>query len=363
VASEIEAFLLEANLVKKYKPFYNIKLSDDKTFPYIKISKKDVPYVTITRKKDQEKAVYYGPYPDATSTKIVLKIMRRIFPFQNVKNHPKNKCLYNHLGLCPCASVFSERLPEYKKNIKKLEYFLSGKKKKIIDELRRERENFVKTEEFEKASQVQDKIERITLITSPFYSPFQYEKNPDTYAIHVKEEVESLKNILSKYYTGLKSLEKIECFDISNIQGTNATGGMVVFLNGEPVKNFYRRFRIKSLSTPDDFGMMREIISRRIKHKEWSKPDLIVVDGGKGQLRAAFEILHKNNFIVPVIGLAKKEEKIVFIDYTSHQIHFLEVKLKLDTPGINLLRRIRDEAHRFAITYHRLLRKKNFLKH
>ncbi len=353
--------MLEANLIKKYKPFFNIKLADDKFYPYIKISKETIPYIVVTRKKDDKNADYFGPYTQTASVKIVLKLLRRIFPYQSVKNHPKRKCLYYHLSLCPCVNVNIDKLQEYKKNIKKIKEFLLGKKDKVIKGLEKEKKLFIKNEEFEKAAKIQDKIKRINLITSGQFNPFEYIKDPDLYNTRIKKEVKSLKEIIGKYYGGNNNLERIECFDISNIHGKNATGSMVVFTSGEADKKYYRRFKIKSENSPDDFRMMREVISRRVKHKEWTNPNLMVIDGGKGQVRSAFEVLYKNKLNIPLIGLAKSEEIIVFIDYSSRQFNFQEVKLPIDTPGVNLLRRVRDEAHRFAITYHKLLRKKMFI--
>lgn len=360
VSSEIEAFLLEATLIKKHKPFYNIKLIDDKTYPMVEVGSGDNPSVTITRKKIDKKAHYFGPYSDATALKVVLKLLRRIFPYQSVKNHPKRKCLYYHLGLCPCIPVNSEKKNEYKKNLRNIENFLNGKKEDVVKQLIRERDKNVATEEFEKAQEVQSRIERIMLITSETYDPFRYMDKPDFYFERIEKEVASLKEILKDYYDTLGNLERIECYDISNISGKQATGSMVVFLNGDKASKEYRRFKIKTKDTPDDFHMMREMLSRRLKN-EWPAPQLLVIDGGKGQVGAALKALANMGIRLPVVGLAKREETIVVPLKSNKGIEFVEIKLPHSTPGINLLRRIRDEAHRFAITYHRLLRKKAML--
>lgn len=365
VGSEIEAFLLEANLIKKNKPFYNIQFKDDKFYPYIKVGNfksrsnlSAVPYITIARKKDEKNALYFGRYPNATSVKIVLKLLRRIFPYQSVKNHTKRNCLYYHLNLCPCVPAHPEHLAEYRKTIKKIEDFLRGKKDRVISALERERDSNAKREEFEKAKAVQEKIDRINIITSSFYHPFRYEKDPEFYHHRIKNELESLKKILIKYYKNINELNRIECYDISNISGTNATGSMVVFINGEEDKAQYRRFKIKSKTTPDDYAMMQEVLRRRLKHADWDYPDLIVIDGGKGQVSASYHTLFENKLDIPIIGLAKREEIIVIPLLENRELMFFEEKLPISTPGVNLLRRIRDEAHRFAINYHRLLRKK-----
>lgn len=361
VSSEIEAFLLESTLIKKHKPFFNIKLIDDKSYPMVEITRNENPSVTITRKKTDKDALYFGPYSDVTALKTVLKLVRRIFPYQSVKNHPKRKCLYFHLGLCPCLPANPEMLEEYKNNLRNIERFLDGKKEAVIKSLCKERDELAGKEEFEKAGLVQQRIERITLITSSTYDPFHYVDKPDFYFERIEKEVQSLKEILKDYYADLGNLERIECYDISNFSGKHATGSMVVFLNGEKTGKEYRRFKIKTKDTPDDFHMMREMLSRRLNNDGWPAPQLLVIDGGKGQVGAALKALANIGKRIPVIGLAKREEIIVIPIKKPGGIEFIEIKLPRSTPGINLLRRIRDEAHRFAVTYHRLLRKKAML--
>lgn len=367
VASEIEAFLLEANLIKKYRPRYNVIFVDDKSYPYLEINTKPIPYVIITHKRTNTNAIFLGPYIGAGDLKIVLRLLRRIFPYQSVKNHAKHRCLYNHIGLCPCVQVFPDRLPEYKRNIRNLISFLKGDKNKVVRDLKKEQSEFIKREEFEKAALIQRQIERIGQITSENYDPFKYEEKPDFYFERIRTEVGSLTEILNKYDLNVGNLDRIECYDISNISGKNATGSMVVFTDGDANKKEYKRFRIRFKRTPDDFAMLQEVIRRRIKRGDWEKPNLMVIDGGKGQVSSVLQVFAEQKFNVPVIGLAKREETIIVPIRTSRLssgqagsvVDFLEVKLPHATPGVNLLRRIRDEAHRFAITYHRLLRKKS----
>lgn len=367
VGSEIEAFLLEATLIKKHLPFYNIKLVDDKTYPYVKIDKGVNPSVVITRKRDVEThttksaVVYFGPYTDVTALKTVLKLLRRIFPYQSVVNHPKRKCLYYHLGMCPCLPAVPESKDLYLRNLKRIQAFLDGKKDEVIKTLLNEQTIEVKNEEFEKAAEIQKKIDRITLITSSQYEPFRYLEKPDFYYERIERELVSLQVILKDYYPELGKLARIECYDISNLQGTNATGSMVVFIQGETSSKNYRRFKIKTKATPDDFFMMQEVLGRRLKRTDWPYPELMVIDGGKGQVGAALKALTNAKMRIPVIGLAKREETIVIPQKKAGGIQFIEVKLDNSTPGINLLRRIRDEAHRFAVTYHKLLRKKSMM--
>ncbi len=365
VGSEVEAFLLEAVLVKKHQPFYNIQLLDDKSYPYIKIfngNTQSFPYITITRKLDKDGSSYFGPYTNTGDVKIILKLLRRLFPYQTTKNHPKRKCLYNHLGLCPCIPATSENLEQYKKDIQKIKHFLNGKQQTLKRILKAEQNDAVAQEEFEKAADIQKKIESIELITSEHYSPFEYAQKPDFYFERITQEVQSLIDILHSHDPRVTKLTRIECYDISNIQGKQATGSMVVLVNGDVSKKDYRRFKIQTKSTPDDFFMMNEMLRRRLKN-DWPLPDLFVIDGGKGQVSAAMGALKDAGIDIPLIGLAKREETIVLpIPMYGNKYDFEEIKLPKSTPGINLLRRIRDEAHRFALTYHRLLRKKAMLE-
>jgi len=358
--SEIEAFLLESHYIKKHKPKYNIKLTDDKAYPLIRITIKDsYPKVLIARKASDKNSIYFGPYPNAAGAlRLTLKTIRRIFPYQSVPNHAKRICLYYHLGLCPCPPVFASRQlrKDYKKTIKHITDFLNGNTKKIIKDLTKERNSLSIKENFEKAKAIQNKITAIELITGPFYkTKLDLDINPNLTDDLRKKEMNDLINILNENGVCVKTLERIECFDISNTSGTNATGSMVVFIQGEKDGSKYRKFKIKTLNSPNDSAMMEEVLQRRMKHSEWPMPDLIIVDGGKGQVSAALKIMKQfNNLTIPIIGLAKREETILTSD-------FKEIVLSKSSPALKLIMRIRDEAHRFAISYHRKLRSKNFL--
>ncbi|MBI4089174.1 MAG: GIY-YIG nuclease family protein [Candidatus Levybacteria bacterium] len=358
VDSEIQAFLLEANFIKKYKPKYNIKLTDDKAYPLIRVTIKDsYPKILIARRTSDKNSLYFGPFPNSTKElRITLKIIRKIFPFQSVPNHPKKICLYNHLGLCPCPPVFDspEFKKEYRKSIKHIIDFLNGKSKKIIKDLIKERDLLSSQEQFEKANVLQSKISAIELITGPYYARFDSDLSPNLLEDLRAKETEDLMRILNENKVAVKILRRIECFDISNVSGKNATGSMVVFTNGEKNSSQYRKFKIKTLNSPNDFAMMEEVLQRRIQHKEWPYPDLLIVDGGKGQVSSALKVLREIKTHIPIIGLAKKEETIISSD-------FKEIILSKNSDALKLVMRIRDEAHRFAITYHRKLRGKSFL--
>ncbi len=382
VESEIESLLLEAYYIKKYRPRYNIRLTDDKSYPLIKITLKDeYPAVLFAHKMDDPKATYFGPFPSSGSVKLVLRTLRRAFPYQSVINHPKRICLYHHLGLCPCPVVNdSEELKkEYKKNIKNIIKVLEGKSQVVIKELKKEMEEKSKEEKFEEASLLKKKIHALQIITEPTIKPFEYDINPNLRTDLRKRELDGLREALQTSGLTTPPLLRIECYDISNIQGTNATGSLVVLTEGEIDKSQYRKFKIRKDGKPNDFAMMAEMLERRLKHLEWPKPDLIIIDGGKGQLSAVLEIMEKTNVHFPLVGLAKREETIViptaqsFFDethsqnsssllskhiYGRNEKNFREISLSKNSASLHLIQKIRNEAHRFAITYHRKLRSK-----
>jgi excinuclease ABC subunit C len=357
VNSEIEAFLMENAYIKKYRPKYNIKLTDDKAYPMIRITAKDeCPKVLMARRPDDKHSIYFGPFPNSSKQlRLVLKTIRRIFPYQSVPNHAKKICLYNHLGLCPCPPMLKlpEEKIEYRKDIKHIINFLDGNTKKIIKELKKERDILSNEEKFEKADLLQRKIDAIRLITGPFYNnDLDLNVDPNLTDDLRKKEMDGLIKILKNNGTAIKRLDRIECYDISNISGTNPVGSMVVFTNAEKNGSQYRKFKIRTLSTPNDFGMMEEVLKRRLKHAEWPMPNLMIVDGGKGQVSTAVKVLQDLNLNIPLIGLAKREETIVTPE-------LMEISLPKDSSALKLIMRIRDEAHRFAITYHRKLRSKS----
>lgn len=378
VESELEALLLEAFYIKKYRPKYNIVQKDNKTYIRVRITVKDeYPAVMLTRRDGDPSSIYFGPYPSAGSVKLVLKTIRKVFPFMSVINHPKRICLYNHLGLCPCLPAFmNQSSPSeimsfkrlYRKNINGIVKILEGKSRVIMKELEAKRDKASLKENFEEAAILQKKIDALSLITRPFHKPFEYDINPNLRSDLRSKELTELMNILNNIFEKDKSghrlskLGRIECFDISNIQGTNPTASMVVLTDGEIDKSQYRKFKMRSRG-PNDFVMMQEALARRLNHPEWMLPDLFIVDGGKGQVSSALEIVREKNYKIALIGLAKREETIVVPDeagrFDKNTLKFKEVSLPKNSPALNLVMRIRDEAHRFAITYHKKLRSKS----
>jgi excinuclease ABC subunit C len=259
-----------------------------------------------------------------------------------------------------------------------------GSSKKIMSELEKERDQASKTERYEEALLLQRRIDALGYITQPFHRPHEYDVNPNLRIDLRQEEMDSLQAILEENGCPVSHLRRIECYDISHIQGTNTVASMVVFVNGEKESSQYRKFKIRLEKTPDDFASMQEVLQRRLKHTEWEMPGLIIVDGGKGQVSSAMEVLEKLGINVPLVGLAKREETLVLpilakpefpmsnIKYPISNepsirnwkleignLKFTEVSLSRDSSALHLVQRIRDEAHRFAITYHRKLRSKN----
>lgn len=364
VESEIEALILEANLIKKHLPLYNIRLTDDKDYLYIVITNEDYPKIVTARKKDViDASKWFGPFPSATTVKTTLKKLRRIFPWcSNPVGSRTNKeitgaegvrsgrpCFYYHIRLCPGACIGAISKEDYRKTLTRFSKFMDGKKQELVDELTGEMNTFSTNLQYEEAAGVKKIIEGISYLTSP--NKIQgYLENPNFLEDLNNRALEELQKALN--LSGLPS--RIECYDISNFQGHESTGSMVVLTHGEIDKSQYRKFKIQITGKPDDFAMHAEMMRRRLKHKEWPLPQLFLIDGGRGQVRASFEEMEKAGVNVPVFGLAKQMEWLYPPDGEV-------VKLPKRHLGLRLLQKIRDESHRFAITYHRKLRAKAFL--
>ncbi len=355
VESEVEALLLEASLIKKFTPKYNIRLTDGKAYPLIRVTIKSLfPAVVVARRIEDKNSVYFGPFPSASSVRIVLRTLRHIFPYHSTLNHPKKVCLYYHLGLCPCVPAHNtpQANSDYKKIVAHIIDFLDGNAKKVLKDLQSERETLSNNEQFEKAQIIQEQLQAIEQVTNPVHAPFEYETNPNLKVDLRMKELVSLREILKQHDVHINLPNRIECFDNSNFQGTSPTASMVVLTHGEIDKSQYRKFKIKTVKGPNDFASMQEIFRRRLKHTEWPYPDIFIVDGGKGQISSAGEVLDQLGVQIPLVGLAKRDEIIITRD-------FREIRLRKSDPALQLVMRIRDEAHRFAITFHRKLRSKH----
>lgn len=333
VNSELEALLLESKLIHKFQPKYNSVAKDDKNPLYITITKDEFPRVITTRREGT-----FGPFPSSNNVRSVLRMIRRIFPYSDHKIG-KRACLYSQIGLCkPCPNrILGEKDTrilgkKYRNNIKNIKAVLSGRIKSVQRNLEKEMKKLSEEERFEEALEIKDKIQRLQYITQLRTPTESFLENPNLYEDLRKEELKSLSGI-----TGIKKLERIECYDISHLSGTNAAASMVVFTNGEADKSEYRHFRIRQAKTQSDYDSIREIARRRAKNN-WPIPDLIIIDGGVGQVKAF-------SSEIPVVGIAKNPDRLIIGDQ----------KIRLTEPALNLVQRLRDEAHRFARRYHHTL--------
>jgi excinuclease ABC subunit C len=462
--TEKEALILESNLIKKHMPRYNIRLKDDKRYPYIKVTNETFPRVLITRRVLDDGSYYYGPFPEATALKRLVKFLKALFKVRDCKRMD-GPCLNYQIDLCnaPCDKKITEE--EYKKLVENVSLFFEGKYDEIMEALKSEMNEAAQKHEYEKAAILRDQLNSVEDVLEKQKMEFTRSLDQDVVAsasdnelacavvFSVREgkiigkddflmsgaentsEEKIISAFLKQYYTGPRHIpakiiipkdvedkklieewltekrednvsievptegveyrltrmvsknaeiilnhqkevkgalldlkkylgipripKRIEAFDISNISGKMAVGSMVVFENGAPNKKFYRKYKIKTPG-PDDYAMMREMLERRYTHLVDDKgpvPDLVLVDGGKGQLNIAtdvFKTLEINN--IPVIGLAKEFEH-VFIPQTPSPLI-----LPRDSEALLLLQRIRDEAHRFAVNYHKNVRSKEFEK-
>lgn len=373
VFSELEALILEASLIKKHLPKYNILLKDDKSYIYIVIDKgnvtKDgktvsVPRVLLARERDLETGTtFYGPFTSAEAAKSLYKTLRRVLPFRDcaVPKFEKYRragrpCLYGFIGLCPAPCVNAD-LTLYKNNIAKIKKILNGQTNALISDLTRQMTAFSKSEDFESAGSTRDLLKKFTYAKETFRVPQSYIDNPYL----VQDIMEQSLSALVDAIPILKSVPRIiECYDISNLSGKEAVGSLVCAVDGRITKSKYKKFKIKLKSTPDDFSMLAEVLTRRLIKgikgtPNWELPDLLLIDGGKGQVSTILEVLEKLAINIPVVGLAKKEELLIYHDGST----FVEVLLDRRNEGLKLAQRLRDEAHRFARVYHHKLRVKS----
>ncbi|KXV90112.1 excinuclease ABC subunit UvrC [Streptococcus pneumoniae] len=464
--SNIEALLLEINLIKENKPKYNIMLKDDKSYPFIKITNERYPRLIITRQVKKDGGLYFGPYPDVGAANEIKRLLDRIFPFRKCTNPPSKVCFYYHIGQCMAHTICKKDEAYFKSMAQEVSDFLKGQDNKIIDELKGKMAAAAQTMEFERAAEYRDLIQAIgTLRTKQrvmakdlqnrdvfgYYvdkgwmcvqvffvrqgklierdvNLFPYFNDPDedflTYVgqfyqekshlvpneVLIPQDIDeeavkalvdtkilkpqrgekkqlvnlAIKNarvsLEQKFNLLEKSVEKtqgaienlgrllqiptpvrIESFDNSNIMGTSPVSAMVVFVNGRPSKKDYRKYKIKTVVGPDDYASMREVIRRRygrVQREALTPPDLIVIDGGQGQVNIAKQVIQEElGLDIPIVGLQKNDK------HQTHELLFgdpLEVvDLSRNSQEFFLLQRIQDEVHRFAITFHRQLRSKN----
>ena len=325
--SVLEALILEANLIKKHQPYYNTKEKDDKSFNYMGITKESLPKVVVVRGRVLDKKMLsdvYGPYPNGNQLKEALKIIRKIFPFYDDKS--KNyKEFYRQIELAPNT----EKREEYVRNIRNIKLFLSGKKSKIITDLKRDMKSYAKEQKFEQANAIKRQI----------------------FALEHINDVSLIKsdNILVSSSESFR----IEAYDIAHMSGKNMVGVMTVVEDGNVNKNEYRKFKVKTQSGSNDTGALLEVLERRLAHPEWRYPNLIVVDGSTAQINVAMKLIKSVGMNTPVVAVTKDDR---------HRAR--EIKGDKDIVGKyeKEILLVNSEAHRFAIKYHKDMRNRNFLK-
>jgi excinuclease ABC subunit C len=390
VESEIEALFLEAEMIRRYMPRYNILLRDDKAMAYIRIDyDSEYPTVSTTRRPLDDGARYFGPYPSLSSVRVALKLLRRIFPYATQRlAGQKRATLHYHLGLDPGLEEGRTTLEHYRANLRRLMAYIEGKRVTIIRELEKEMKAAAKRQDFEEAAHIRNRLMALQNLNKQVI--FSDKEFMDISKDHALNELVDL--------LGLATFpQRIEGYDISHMSGTDVVASMVVFTNGVSDKAEYRKFKTKK-DHNNDFANMYETLSRRLSEKnikDWGKPSLVLIDGGKGQLDAAIRARDEAVCIdksitvaegetpatkpscreIPFIGLAKREEQIV-IQKAKSNIHlnievlhklrgfatesddFILVNLPHNTNLVKLLQRIRDESHRFAVSYHSVLKQK-----
>jgi excinuclease ABC subunit C len=365
----LEAYILEQNLIKKLQPKYNAMGKDDKSFTYAVITKEEFPRILLLRKTEVDQIsnsfkiqnskfkinAVYGPYTSKKQIEIALKILRKIFTYHSNPQKTEKGCLDSQIGLCPGPYDGKISHADYLKNIRGIRMILEGKKKGLVKKLEKEMKIYSKNHEYEKAAEARNKIFVLKHIRDVALITNDNRSLPSVPSGHLPSGRGG--GILDTRYQIQNT--RIEAYDISNISGQHAVGSMVVFDNEngefEPNKNEYRKFRIRTIHGADDVGMMREVLLRRFNNN-WPKPNLILLDGGIGHLHMAEELLRSFKLDIPLVAVAKDENRKGF---TIHGSQPIEMKNILSDR--NLVKQIMDEAHRFAIAYHKKVRKREFI--
>lgn len=375
--SEPEALIVEAQLIKKHQSKYNVIFRDDKNYFFVGITREKYPRVFLTHQlllRNQKPvsrsqapgrrslaADFIGPFTEGKALKTILKNLRKAIPFCTCRSKHDKLCLNYHIGLCSGTCCLKTELAtgrykfldtkatreNYLSNVRYLKEVLLGRKKKLTRELKRKMGQAAKKQNFEKAAEFRDTIEGLKNILA--------HRN-----ISFRNEFLELAQLTSQIKTLFKLTtepNRIEAYDISNISGILAVGTMVVFTKTEPDKSEYKKFRIRTVKGANDIAMMKEVLKRRFTHEEWPKPDLIFVDGGKAQLNTAKEVVAEKGLKIPVIAFAKGLQN-VFASNLRKPVNLAKLPEKVK----NFIVKIKDEVHRFAITYHRKLRSKAFIK-
>ncbi len=353
VDTEMDALFLESEMIKRYKPKWNILLRDDKTVIYVRVDmKSEVPYVSFTRTPVDDKATYIGPFYGKLSVEKAVRILRRVFPYYD-KPYDGKKTLNTDLGLTPGIEVGRSTSAEYKKNLRKLQLYLEGGRHKLLKQLEKQMLAAAKEEKFEEAAELRKQLFGLRELQKKIvFSDKEFLDISSDQALADLQKALHLPN----------PPRRIEGYDISHQSGTNVVGSMVVFTNGVSDRSEYRKFKLRHQKN-DDTANLREVIERRLKHPEWSFPELVILDGGVNQINAVKDLLYAHN--IAVIGRDKsgdhtRNAAVCIVIPEGEDTKFY--RLSPDSHVAKLIARIDDEAHRFAITYHTLLKRKNMLK-
>ena len=368
VESEVDALFLEAEMVRRYMPRYNILLRDDKSSCYIRISSKDIaPTVSVTRRPFDDGADYYGPFLQSGPVRKALRYLRKAFPYSTHTTLPSRACLDYHIGLCPGPETDEYDRSLYLKNLKNLVAYIKGSQNKVIKDIEKEMQSASNQKSFESAALLRNKLIALKSLRAQVLFG-------DKEALDLSKD-HALVDLMDLFELTIPP-RRIEGFDISHMSGTDTVASMVVFTNGVSDKRNYRKFKMR-IPGNNDFAHMNEVIKRRLSDKNiksWGLPSLMLIDGGKGQLSAAIKARNDLGLDIPMIGLAKKYEEIV-IQKDDSRVTINDKKLiflrgfrtdesndfvRLDIPNnsniVKLLQRIRDESHRFAVSYHSVLK-------
>ena len=351
VDTEMDALFLESEMIKRYMPKWNILLRDDKTVVYVRVSMNlEVPDISFTRTPMDDRATYIGPFYGKLAVEKALRILRRVFPYYD-KPYTGKKTLNTDLGLTPGIEINKTTPKDYKRNLKKLIRYLEGDREKLLHDLEKVMKDEAKKGNFELAAEARDQLFGLKELKKKIvFSDKEFLDISSDRALKQLQDLLKLK----------EPPRRIEGYDISHQSGTDTVGSMVVFINGTATRSEYRKFKIRT-SKNDDLKSMKEVISRRLKHPEWGFPDLIILDGGIGQVSAVLPLVESHH--IPIIGRNKSGD------------HSKSAKVELIVPGspnpvllpgsshvARLIARVDEESHRFAITYHSLLKRKNMLK-
>ena len=350
--SEFKALIIEAKLIREFQPKYNSIWKDDKSPLYIKITvKEEYPKVFLVRKESNVKSLYFGPFSSTKIAETIISDIRKIIPFCTQKKISKKACFYSKIRLCnPCPNEIKNinEKKHYKKNINQVVSILRGNVKKIINDLNKQLNVLTKNSKYEQAIIIRNKIFR--------FDRLLHLKDDSSFTINsIENNLEEMLVILKKYFFQLIKLDRIETYDISNLGLNQAVGSMVVMKNSQIDRGEYRRFKIKQVGLKSDFDRLCEVIKRRLK-QPWPVPDLMIVDGGRPQIKTIIKVFQENQINIPLLGIAKNPDRVIVGVEELPNLF-----LKNDSKVLNVIRLLRDESHRFARKYHLFLRSKDFL--